>query len=332
MPKTKTRKPDPKNYPKKDRPDIYAEVTDKIIKALEAGVRPWQKPWQAGGLGSVSRPLRANGQPYRGINVFLLWDAANQNGFSSPYWFTFKQASDFGAHVRKGEKGSTIVKAGKFTKEEANPDTGKVEEKDIFYMKGYVVFNADQIDGLPEKYLPKPIDEATDKPQRLAHAEAFFANTGAKVTYGGERAFYRPSTDEIRVPDIDRFKDVGAFYATLGHETVHWTGHDSRLARKFDRFGSNDYAAEELVAELGAAFLCADLGLELDVRDDHAAYIDNWLEVLKKDKRFIFTASSAAQKALDFLHELQPGAKDAPASVGEEGEIEPAADGLEQAA
>jgi antirestriction protein ArdC len=173
-------------------------------------------------------------------------------------------------------------------------------------MKGYTVFNVEQIDGLPEHFYAKPAPR-TESLQRIAHADAFFAATKADVRHGGNRACYVISQDHVQMPPFEAFRDAESYYATLAHETVHWTKHPSRLDRDFGRkrWGDEGYAAEELVAELGSAFLCAELELTPEVRDDHAAYLATWLEVLKRDKRAIFTAASHAQRAADFLHGLQ---------------------------
>jgi antirestriction protein ArdC len=288
--------------------DIYARITAKIITALEDGVRPWVRPWNAEyAAGRITRPLRHNGQPYTGINILSLWASATAQGFAAPIWMTYRQATELGAQVRKGEKGSPVVYANSITRNETNADTGAEVAHDIHFLKGYVVFNVEQIEGLPEQYTA-PAAPRTDAITRIAHAEEFFAATGADLSYGGSRAFYRPSTDSIVMPPIEAFKDAETFYATLGHECCHWTSHGSRLARDFGskRFGSEGYAMEELVAELGAAFLCADLDLTLEPREDHAAYLANWLAVLKADNRAIFTAASHAQRAADFINGLQP--------------------------
>lgn len=286
--------------------DVYTKITDQIIAALEEGTRPWMKPWQAGHVaGPVSRPLRSNGKPYSGINIIMLWATAMQRGYNAPIWMTFKQAQELGGHVRKGEKGTLVVYASKITKTETN-DNGEDVERDIPFMKGYTVFNIEQIDGLPAHYT------ATHPPrlnpeQRIAQAEAFFAATGADIRHGGDAAFYAPGPDFLQMPNFESFRDAGAYYATLAHECTHWTRHETRLARDFGRkrFGDQGYAMEELVAEIGAAFLCADLELVPQIRDDHAPYIAGWLKVLKDDKRAIFTAASHAQKAVDFLRHLQ---------------------------
>lgn len=277
--------------------DIYQEVTNTIVRQLESGVRPWAKPWGSPG-GSLSMPTRANGEKYRGINVVLLWGAAEQNGFTSTQWFTFKQAQELGASVRKGSKGSQVVYFSKLTRES---ESG--EDVEIPFLKTYSVFNADQIDNLPEAYQPAPVITG-DAPSPIPTAEAFFAATGADIRNGGSLAFFIPSQDFIQMPPLAAFKDAESYYATLAHETVHWTGHKSRLEREFGkRFGDEAYAVEELCAEIGSAFLASDLGLYGEPREDHAAYLASWLKVLKADKRAIFTAASKAQAAVDFIHE-----------------------------
>lgn len=286
--------------------DIYSRVTNKIIADLENGVRPWMKPWDAGNTeGRIMQPLRANGQAYKGINVILLWDQATEKGYTSPHWMTFKQANAMKASIRKGEHGSLVVFADKFKKTETNGE-GQAVEKEIPYLKGYTVFNADQIDGLEERYTIKAVRQ--DEPMQLVEqAEMFFNGTGATVNHGGNRAFYVPSRDLIQMPKPEAFKDAESYEATKGHEMVHWTGHESRLARQIkNKHGDEDYAREELVAELGASFLCASLGITPEVREDHASYVASWLKVLKEDKKALFAAASQAQKAVDHLYEIQP--------------------------
>jgi len=289
-----------------ERKDVYARVTEKIVADLEQGVRTWMKPWNAGNTaGRIMRPLRFNGIPYSGINILMLWAESVAKGFASPTWMTFRQATELNAHVRKGEKGSLVVFANALTRTEEN-DEGELEERSIPYMKGYTVFNVEQIDGLPETYYAKP-ELKTTPVERIAHAEAFFAATKADIRYRGDRAYYSADGDYIQMPVIEAFRDAESFYATLAHESAHWTKHPSRLAREFGRrqWGDEGYAREELVAELSSAFLCADLGITPQVREDHASYIAEWLTVLKNDKRAIFSAASHAQKAVDFLHGLQ---------------------------
>jgi antirestriction protein ArdC len=290
--------------------DVYTRVTNKILADLEQGVRPWVKPWNGDhAAGRIVRPLRGNGKPYRGVNVLLLWGSALEQGFSCPVWMTYKQSQELGAQVRKGEHGSLVVYADTFTKTETKADTGEEIEREIPFMKGYTVFNVEQIDGLPAHYYAKPERPAETVENRDARLERFFANTGATIRQGGNRAFYAPAADAVQMPPFPAFKDAESFYSTLAHEMTHWTKAPSRLARDFGRqkFGDEGYAKEELVAELGAAFLCADLGITPEVRDDHAAYIGHWLDVLKNDKRFIFAAAAHAQRAVDHLHGYQTG-------------------------
>jgi antirestriction protein ArdC len=286
------------------RSDVYQRITNQIVHELEQGVRPWMQPWSAGhGDGRVVRPLRFGGIPYRGINVILLWSAAMAKGYGAPVWMTFKQALELKAHVRKGEQGSLVVYADRLTRAETDAATGEETERSIPFMKSYTVFNVEQVDGLPEHYYAKP--EAKGEPvPRIAHAESFFTATRAQIVHGGSRACYVVSTDNIHMPCIDFFRDAESYYATLAHEATHWTRHPSRLAREFGRkrWGDEGYAMEELVAELGAAFLSADLALTPEVREDHAAYIASWIKVLKNDTRAIFSAASHAQRAADFLH------------------------------
>ena len=288
------------------RADLYARVTQSIVIELQAGVRPWTRPWSTEHLaGSVSRPLRHNGQPYSGVNVLLLWLESIHHGFTSPTWMTFRQALALGGHVRKGEHGATVVYANRITRTESGDD-GQDIERQIPFLKAYTVFNVDQVEGLPGHFYAAA-EPKLDAAQRIGHADAFFATTGADIRHGGNQAYYALQPDYVQMPPFECFEDPEAYYATLAHECTHWTRHPSRLDRDFGRkrWGDDGYAREELVAELGAAFLCADLGLELQPRPDHASYIASWLEVLKDDKRFIFTAAAHAQRAADHLHSRQ---------------------------
>jgi len=263
-----------------ERQDVYARITSKIIASLEQRVRPWMKPWSAEhAAGRITRPLRHNGKPYSGINILMLWASAVEQGFTAPIWMTFKQALELNAHVRKGEKGSLVVYANSITKTEHDDTSGEDVEREIPFLKGYTVFNVEQIDGLPEIYHAK-MEPKFSPVERIAHAESFFAATKAVIRYGGNRAYYTMEADRIQMPPIEAFRDAGSFYQTLGHECIHWTRHQSRLERDFGRktWGDEGYAHEELVAELGSAFLCADLELTTEVFDDHASYIASWLE------------------------------------------------------
>jgi antirestriction protein ArdC len=295
--------------------DVYERITSKIVAELEQGVRPWFKPWNAEhAAGRIIRPLRHNGVPYQGINVLTLWCEAVANGYAAPIWMTFRQAKELGGHVRKGEKGSLVVYADRIRKSEFDADKGEDVEREIPFLKGYTVFCVDQIEDLPAQYYAKA-EPRLDPVQRIAHAESFFAATGAEIRHGGNQAYYSVTHDYVQMPPFEAFRDAESYYQTLGHECCHWTRHGTRLDRDFGRkrWGDEGYAAEELVAELGSAFLCADLDLTPEPREDHAAYIGSWLKVLKNDKRAIFTAASHAQRAVDFLHKLQPQAEAAQA-------------------
>lgn len=302
---------------KEERPraDVYARITDRIVADLERGVRPWVRPWSAANAaGRITRPLRHNGMPYQGINVVLLWSEAVARGFASSTWMTFKQSLELGGHIRKGESGTMVVYANKVTKTETD-DNGDDVERTVPFLRAYTVFCVDQIDGLPEQYYKSATAApATPPAQRIAHADAFFANTGATIRHGGDKAYFAPSLDLIQMPPFESFRDAESFTATLAHECVHWTAPAHRVNRDLSRYAKDrsERAREELVAELGACFLSADLGIvpELEPRADHASYLASWLEVLSNDKRFIFSAAAHAQRAVTYLHGLQPKAAD----------------------
>lgn len=244
------------------RQDVYTRITSKIIADLEQGVRPWMKPWNAEhAAGRVTRPLRHNGQPYNGINILMLWSVAVSQGYAAPIWMTYRQASELGAHVRKGEKGELVVYANTITRTDIDAGTGEEAEQIIPFLKGYTVFNVEQMEGLPAHYY-QMAEPVLDPVERIEAAETFFSATGADISYGGNRAYYAILQDRIQLPPFEIFCTVESFYATLAHETTHWTRHPSRLDRDFGRkrWGDEGYAHEELVAELGAAFLAADSG------------------------------------------------------------------------
>lgn len=294
---------------KTPRADLYTRITDRIIAELEQGVRPWFKPWSAGNTeGRITRPLRHTGEAYSGINVLLLWSEAVARGFASPTWMTFKQALDFGACVKKGETGSMVVYAGRITRTDTD-EKGEDSEREIPFLKSYTVFNVEQVEGLPERF-HAPAAPVANPTQRIQHAEAFFVACGSTIRHGGGSAHYSPALDYVQMPPFEAFTDAESYYSTLAHEHVHWTKHPTRLDRDFGRkrFGDEGYAREELVAELGSAFLSADLNLTPEPREDHASYIASWLEVLRNDKRCIVQAAAYAQRAVDFLHHLQPHA------------------------
>ena len=265
-----------------DRSDIYSRITDRIIAELEKGVRPWMKPWSsANAAGRVTRPLRHNEQPYSGMNVLLLWSEGIARGFSSQTWMTFKQALQLDAAVRKGETGSTVVFASRFTKSEDDGRGGEVD-REIPFLKAYNVFNVEQIDGLPEHYYHRPVAQI-DPVERLEHADRFFRHTGALIRHGGNQAYYSPVMDYIQMPPFETFKDRASYYATLSHEATHWTASPERVGRDLSRYAKDrsERSREELIAELGSIFLAADLGIspELEPRPDHASYLHSWLEL-----------------------------------------------------
>ena len=297
-----------KTAAKGKRTDIYTAVTNRIVQQLKDGIRPWLKPWNADhAAGRITRPLRHNLKPYSGINILMLWASAEEQGFSAPIWLTFKQVKDLGGHVSKGAKGSPVVFASTFTKSESN-DHGEDVEKEIPFLKQYTVFNAEQCEGLPDSFYQLKQQPSSEPIERIEAAEEFFAATKANIVEGGNRACYSITDDLIRMPPLQTFQDAESFAATLAHEMTHWTRHPDRLARDLGRkrWGDKGYAMEELVAELGAAFLCADLGITPEVREDHASYIASWLELLEGDNKAIFSAASLASKAVDYLHGFHP--------------------------
>lgn len=292
-----------------DRIDIYTRITERIVEDLEQGVRPWMKPWSAANTHSrISRPVRHNGLPYSGMNVLLLWSEQVSRGFSSSMWMTFKQALELGGAVRKGETGSTVVFASRFTKSVADGNGNDVD-REIPFLKAYSVFNIEQIDGLPDTYHAPPA-KVRDPVERIARADLFFRNTGAVIRHGGNQAYYSPINDVIQMPPFEAFRDAAGHAAVLSHELTHWTAAAHRVGRDLSRYTKDrtDRAREELIAELGSCFLCADLGIapELEPRPDHASYLQSWLSVLANDKRVIFQAAAHAQRAVSFLHSLQP--------------------------
>ncbi|MEI7378173.1 ArdC family protein, partial [Dickeya chrysanthemi] len=276
----------------KTKPDIYQTVTDSIITTLETGVKPWTCPWQrVPGMSGLPSNF-ATGIAYSGMNIMLLWCSASEQGFGDSRWMTYKQALAVGGQVRKGEHGTTAIF---YTTLEKENEDGEIDH--IPMLKTFTVFNVEQIDGLPlttETVSP----EATFDP--LPEAENLFQKSGANIIEKGQNAFFSPSTDEVWLPERHLFSDAANFYATGLHELVHWSGSKKRLNREMKgKFGSEGYAFEELIAELGSAFLMADLGIVGEVQ--HESYIASWLKALKNDKRYIFKAASAASKAHRYL-------------------------------
>jgi antirestriction protein ArdC len=271
--------------------DIYASVTARILAELEAGTPPWVRPWSG-----EAYPVPCNAltkRHYRGINTIVLGMEAHCHGYSTNLWCTFRQALHLGGHVRKGERSSTIVfyELKSVTDEES-------QHRNIPVLRLFSVFNVDQVDGLPSEFRSVPAADPAWDPS--AAAEQVITGSDATILHQGFRAFYSPASDRIYLPVRSTFADAGGYYATALHELCHWTGSRSRLGRKLGgRFGEAAYAMEELVAELGAAFLSAHC--HLDGRLQHASYIASWLGLLRRDKRAVFVAAAPAQKAADYL-------------------------------
>ncbi|MGS3238005.1 ArdC family protein [Klebsiella michiganensis] len=308
---------------RQSKPDLFQVVTDKIIAALEKGTPPWRKPWRNAdscitGIGGL--PANAvTGRPYGGINVLLLWIDAAEKGFTSHRWLTFKQAQGAGGNVRKGEKSTLVTLFKPFEKKETD-EKGKPlldEQGDAVvsqrnFMTCFHLFNIEQCENLPAKLLT-PVSLSDDEAdiseehdiERIGRAEQVVARSGVSVVHLPQnQAFYRPGVDRIVMPEAGQFNCLADYYSTLLHELVHSTGHISRLAREgitssSRRFGDPKYAFEELVAEIGSAFLCAELGVQGDVQ--HESYIASWLKALKEDKRAIFQASRFAREAFEYL-------------------------------
>jgi antirestriction protein ArdC len=279
--------------------DLYTEVSARIVAELERGAAPWVKPWSATAGQNVPQNAVTN-RPYSGCNVILLWLARNR-GWPTPRFLTFKQAIEAGGNVRKGEHGTKVY----FVKQlqVKNGEGEEAETRLVPMLREYTVFNVDQCENLPDSVRAGKPMRVRNPDTRDALAEEFLRATGADIREGHGEAFFVPSHDFISMPAFEAFKGADHFYNVTFHELTHWTGHKSRLDRDLkNRFGSRDYAAEELVAELGAAFLCAEFGFDGDVRN--AGYIASWIELLKADKRAFFTACSKASKAADYLRGL----------------------------
>jgi antirestriction protein ArdC len=279
--------------------DLYGEVTARIIAELERGAAPWVKPWSATPGQNVPQNAVTD-RPYSGCNVILLWLARNR-GWATPRFLTFKQAIDAGGNVRKGEHGTKVY----FVKQLQIKDGDREEAvtRLVPMLREYTVFNVDQCENLPDSVKAGKPMRVRNPDTRDVLADEFLGSTCADIREGHGEAYYVPSHDFISMPAFEAFKGADHFYNVAFHELTHWTGHKSRLDRDLkNRFGSRDYAAEELVAELGAAFLCAEFGFDGDVRN--AGYIASWIELLKADRRAFFTACSKASKAADYLRGL----------------------------
>ena len=303
----------------RQRLDVHEAITQKIVAAIEAGAGAFEMPWHRPGVAFTIPKNALTEKPYKGSNVLSLWIDADAKKYEHQVWATYKQWEELGAQVRKGEKGSLIVKYGEWVPKEQREQASTADASDDedqgkrLYAKPAWVFNVGQVDGFTIA-APAPRPDLT---VRLAHVDAFIAATGAEFREGGQRAFYRHRDskgegDFIQIPERNLFTGTvtstptEAYESTRLHELAHWSGADHRLARDFGRFGDHAYAFEELVAELSAAYLCAGLEITNAPRIDHAQYIANWLEVLKGDTKAIFTAASLATKAVDYLYSLQP--------------------------
>lgn len=314
-----------KTKPAAERADLYQEITDQVVAELEAGTVPWAQPWDSAvSLDTAGATFDlpqngATGRTYSGINILILWLHGTRQGFAGQRWMTFQQAKRLGGHVRKGEKSVRVVHAGTFTPKEER-EAARVEGRDEQarrYLKAHHVFHVSQIDGLPDELAhrpapPVPSFEGVDAPVR-----AIIEGSRARFVMGSAQAYYAPGPDVVSVPLVEAFFDPIDWHRTAMHELTHWTGHKSRLDRDLGGFGGSraDYAHEELVAEMGAAFTCAALGIRPTVR--HADYLAAWLAVLKEDKCAIVRAASAASKASDFLLAFKPDAKEDRSTLGD---------------
>lgn len=280
--------------------DLYKRVTDKIITQLEKGVAPWKCPWATDG-GGLPRNVVSR-KSYRGINTMLLWATADEHGYESSLWGTYRQWDMLGGHVNRGEHGTKIIFWNVSTGAVLDKDTGEEREEKRFFLREYTVFNLAQCGGtaLDRYRIGRPTTNFID----FDPAEAVVKATAADVRHGGNRAFFNPVEDYIRLPVKEAFASPASYYSTLFHELSHWTGHESRLKRidKLARFGDRSYAVEELVGELGAAFLTASLGIPNErTLADATSYLDHWLTILKADSKMIFTAATAASAAADYV-------------------------------
>jgi len=281
--------------------DLYQRITDQIVAQLEKGVAPWQRTWATIGGGLPMNVVSR--KPYRGINTLLLWSAAEEHGYQSPLWATYRQWDALGGHVNRGEHGTKIIYWNVTRQTVLNENTGEDEEQRRFFCREYTVFSLDQCGGEALNRFRAPVRQPRDFID-FEPAEKAIAATGAEIRHGGNRAYFDTRGDYVQLPVKAAFDAEAAYYATALHELAHWTGHESRLNRidKLARFGDRSYSAEELVAELAGAFLTAALGVPNErTLDNAAAYLGNWLEVLRSDNRAIFTAATAASAAADFV-------------------------------
>ena len=283
--------------------NIAEEITNRILEDLEKGVTPWEKPWKLGR--GLSLPTNAStGKNYRGINVFVLWEEATRKGFSTPSWLTFNQANSLKGRVKKGEKGTDVVFYKRLAKTKSLnlEDEVVLDQQSFWILRTYTVFNLDQIEGFDHL---KPKAETVEPFAAIERAEKLLKDSGAKILHAAiDRAFYEPIGDRITLPLKGSFTSPEKYYETALHEICHWSGAKHRLNREFGkRFGDQAYAFEELVAEMGAAFLCVSCGIPYDTQ--HASYIGDWMKILKDNKRAVFTAAAKAQAAMDFVLKTQ---------------------------
>jgi antirestriction protein ArdC len=277
---------------------LYTKVTDKILQLLETGCPPWVKPWSS----TAGRNIPCNAisnRAYSGVNTLLLWTSQVQ-GFQFPRFLTFGQAKRLGGSVRQGEHGFKIYFVKKMQTKKENPED---EPRNFTILREYTVFNVEQCEGLPDNVVTPEPPKIINKERRHQLADYFLACTKANIREGAGEAYYNPNSDYISLPGWSQFHGRDSFYDVAFHELTHWTGHNKRLARDLkNRFGTRQYAAEELIAELGSSFLCAEFGF--DTTNQNAAYIQNWIDLLREDNRAIFTAASHASKAADYLRNL----------------------------
>lgn len=289
--------------------DIYERVTSQIIAATEAGAGDYRMPWHHDGS-AIATPVNvASSKAYRGVNILSLWAAAQAAGYPAGIWGTYRQWQALGAQVRKGERGHLVVfwkttdRHGEADSQHGDEDRDEPARR--MFARGYTVFNCTQVDGYTPPSMP-----ALPQAERIEQAERFCAALGIDIRHGGSQAYYRPSTDQVQMPEFASFRDAVAYYAVLLHECGHASGAKHRLDRDLSgRFGSAAYAMEECTVELLSAMICADLNLSVEPRPDHARYIASWLEVLRSDSRAIFTAASKAQQIADWMHARQTGAR-----------------------
>jgi antirestriction protein ArdC len=292
--------------PMTDKASVYDTITNKIIASIEADPGKWQMPWHRSSSGPLHMPKNAHtGNHYRGINIVALWVSAETAGYSRPLWGTYRQWAQIGAQVRKGEKASPVIFYKEFEVDPSPDDANDDGKRRV--ARASSVFNVDQVDDGPADTSVPDLGPIA----RNQHFDDFVASTGARIVHGGAEALYMPSTDSIRIPDESRFFDTAtstrsdSYAAVLAHELGHWTAAKHRLNRDLTgRFGTEAYAAEELVAELTSAFICAAQGITCEPRQDHAQYIANWLKLLKSDNRAIFAAAAKASQAADYLQGL----------------------------